>query len=78
MKLKAPPQMASDLHRMDEKYSCRFDIKDGEIRCNWYPKMPKPKRLRCIVESNKYLSARQVFLTEMSRRMGGALVCLEI
>jgi hypothetical protein len=78
MSTKKPPEMASDLHRMDNKYSCRFAIKGEQFSCAWYPKMPSPERLRRIVETGKYHAARHIFLTEMAARIGGAVVCLEL
>jgi hypothetical protein len=58
--------------------SCRFAIKEGQIWCNWHPRMPSPERLRRIVETGKYHAARQVFLNDMASRMGGAVVFLEM
>jgi hypothetical protein len=78
MSTKKPPEMASDLNRMDNKYSCRFAIKGEQFSCAWYPKMPSPERLRRIVESGKYYAARHVFLAEIASRIGGAVVCLDL
>jgi hypothetical protein len=78
MKPKSPPKMASDLHRMDNKYSCGFAIKEGEIWCTWHPKLPSKERLRRIVETGKYHAARDVFMAEMASRIGGTVVCLEL
>lgn len=78
MKLKTPPAMASDLHRLDNKYSCRFAVKEGNLNVTWFPKMPSPLRLRRIVNSGKYFAARHIFLTEMASRLGGAVVCLDL
>jgi hypothetical protein len=72
------PNMASDLHRMGDGYSCAFRFKDGAIQCTWHPAMPTARKLRRIVESGKYYAARHVFLAEIASRIGGAVVCLDL
>ncbi len=72
------PTMASDWHRMGNGYSVAFSIKGGELQSTWNPSIPPARKLRRIVESGKYFVARHAFMLEVSARIGGAVVCVDL
>ena len=72
------PTMASDKHRMGDRYSCAFSLKDGQMNCTWSPSVPPDRKLRRILESGAYHAARHAFLTAMAASMGGAVVCVDV
>ena len=72
------PTMASDWHRMGGGYSVAFSIKGGELQSTWNPGIPPARKLRRILESGKYFVARHAFMLEVSSRIGGAVVCVDL
>jgi hypothetical protein len=72
------PTMASDWHRMGSCYSGAFSIKAGQVQSTWNPGIPPARKLRRIVESGKYFVARHTFMLEVSARIGGAVVCVDL
>lgn len=77
----SPPQLvniASDLHRISEDYSCGFSIKNGEIHCKWHPKMPPQRKLQRIIQSGKYFAARDSFLSEIAKQIDGNVICVNL
>ena len=72
------PTMASDWHRMGSGYSVAFSIKAGQLQTTWNPGKPPARKLRRIVDSGKYFVARHAFLLEVSARIGGAVVCVDL
>ena len=72
------PNMASYWHRMGQGYFCCFSIKDGNLQSTWRPCMPPTRKLRRIVDSGKYFAARHAFMLELSERVGGTVVCVDM
>lgn len=72
------PTMASDWHRMGSGYSVAFSIKAGQLQSTWSPGIPPARKLRRIVESGKYSVARHAFMLEVSARIGGTVVCVDL
>ena len=72
------PTMTSDWHRMGEGYLCKFSIKHGGIQATWSPAIPPAPKLRRIVESGKYRTAQHSFLLELSARVGGSVLCVDL
>jgi hypothetical protein len=72
------PTMGSDWHRMGGGYSVAFNIKGGELQSTWNPDIPPARKLRRILESGKYFVARHAFMLEVSARIGGAVVCVDL
>jgi hypothetical protein len=70
--------MASDWHRMDDGYSVAFSIKAGQVQSTWNPGIPPARKLRRIVESGKYFVARHAFMLEVSARIGGTVLCVDL
>jgi len=72
------PTMASDWHQVGRGYSCRFTLQGGQLNVAWRPAFPRKVELRRIWNSGKYHEARHIFLTAVSERIGGAVVCVDM
>jgi hypothetical protein len=70
--------MASDWHPMGCGYFLEFRTSDEGLQANWSPRIPRPMEMRKILNSGKYLIAREAFLQALSARMGVAVVCVEM
>ena len=75
--------MTSDLHRVGGGYSVQFFIRNGmggspRFDVIWSPDMPGARDMRRRVDLARYRQARHVFLQEVSRRIGGAVLCVEL
>jgi hypothetical protein len=72
------PTMASDWHRMGSGYSVAFSIKDGSLQSTWNPGVPSARKLRRIWDSGRYHHARHAFMLEVSARIGGDVICVDL
>jgi hypothetical protein len=70
------PNISSELYSVGEGYSCSFSVKNGAINCTWHPSMPNARKLRRIVQLEKYFAARNAFFGELSKHLGGQVVCV--
>ena len=76
------PNLTSDLHRVGGGYSVQFFIRNGRggsprFEAEWSPVMPSARELRRKVDLTKYRKARELFLQELARHVGGNVLCLE-
>jgi len=69
--------LQSDDHRMGDGYSCTFRIKGERMDCVWSPDVPEGRKLRRIVQSERYIKARHLFMTEVAKRLGRQVICVE-
>ena len=67
----------SDDHRMGDGYSCAFRIKGELLECIWSPSVPDGRKLRRIAQSERYINARHLFMTELAKRLGRPVICVE-
>jgi hypothetical protein len=70
------PHLLGRGFRVTFRYVAPIAKGPAQIDCEWLPHVPAPALLREFVRSGAYEAARHVFLLELSRVLGGAVVCL--
>lgn len=71
-----PTTMRSDLHRVGAGLSVRFNFDPGRLDAEWQPRPPTKREWLRVIDA--YRTARHLFLAELGRRMGGAVLCVEV
>lgn len=57
---------------LDRKFTVDFSYCDGALVMRWSPDVPTGKKLRKLMPA--YIVARNTFLTQVSRTLGGAVI----
>ena len=77
--------LISDLYKVGGGYSVRFTFTPkstdkiiDRFQCEWHPNLPANRDMRRKVSIEKYRSARNQFLEDVAKRMGGALLCISL
>lgn len=73
----APSHASSDWHRVGAGLSVRFSLSPAGVDAEWTPRCPRDKTEFFSVRA-AYRVARNAYLTEIAKRMGRPLICLEV
>jgi hypothetical protein len=68
--------MRSDSHRVGAGLSVRFSFDADRLNAEWTPRPPTKREWKRVIDA--YRAARHLFLAELGRRMGGAVLCVEV
>ena len=75
--------LVSDFYRVGGGFSLRFSMRRDvgevatELHCSWHPRMPTRKELKNRISLEKYEIARHQFFVEVSKKLGGTVVCVD-
>ena len=72
------PKLTGDLHRVGGGYSVQFSTRNGRLECRWTPDMPSQLDLRRKVDMMRYEAARESFIVELQRCMGGPVAVISV
>jgi hypothetical protein len=70
------PKLQSDWHRLGAGLSVRFHLDPGRLDAEWRPRPPTRRELHRVLD--RYREARGKFLAEISQRIGGEVLCVEV
>jgi hypothetical protein len=68
--------LRSDLHRVGAGLSVRFTFSVGRLEAEWQPRPPTKREWDRVID--KYRDARNVFMVEVGRQLGGTVLCVEV
>ena len=69
-------RLAGDWDRLSEKHSVKFTLIGERFDAEWSPARPTSAQFWAMHDA--YLAARHVFLTEMARKTGGQIICIDL
>ena len=68
--------VSSDLYRLDARFSVRFEFRDRQLDAVWHPRQPSRSEIDHLVTD--YRKARQAFMDEVAKRLGGIVIVVEV
>ena len=68
----------SQKYKVGHGYEITFAVKDHTLNVTWYPDFPPKKRLRSILSSGQYFTARNAYLADLAAQLGGSVLCVDL
>ena len=68
--------VASDLYRLSAGFSVRIEFRDQRLDAVWHPRQPSRSEIEHLVPD--YRRARQAFMEEVAKRLGGIVIVVEV
>ncbi|MCU0920994.1 MAG: hypothetical protein MUF16_11750 [Burkholderiaceae bacterium] len=72
----SPAPIVADWRRVGCGLSVRFSFTGERLECEWSPRLPTVREFRRVLD--RYRVARHELLDEVSRRIGGTVLCVEV
>ena len=72
----SPAPIVADWRRVGCGLSVRFSLAGERLECEWGPRLPTAREFRRVLD--RYRVARHELLAEVSRRIGGKVLCVEV
>ena len=69
---------ASKKYKVGYGYEINFEVKDCTLNVMWFPDFPPKKRLRSILSSGQYFTARRAYLADLADQLGGSVLCVDL
>ena len=69
---------ASKKYKVGHGYEITFEVKDRALNVTWFPDFPPKKRLRSILSSGQYFTARNAYLADLADQLGGSVLCVDL
>lgn len=74
--LTSGPHRLGQGFRVTFRYLAANEQGPARMESEWFPRMPSRAQLEGFMRSGAYEAARHIFLVALSRKLGGAIVCL--
>ena len=65
-------------YKVGHGYEIIFEVKDRTLNVTWFPDFPPKKRLRSILCSGQYFTARRAYLADLADQLGGSVLCVDL